>query len=646
VDHWRTFILKGQVSHLRGKHSLSAGFDTRHAFQTGGGAGNTSGNFGFSNSYTRRNDDTFTPAGDLGLSWAAFMMGLPNGLTIDGNDTFALYSPYYAWFVQDTWRIAPRLTLTLGLRAEYEQGPTERYNRAIGYFNPDATLPIANAAQAAYTRSPVPELKAQDFIVRGGSLYTGVGGASRRLFQNELMWLPRLAAAYQLDSKTVFRAGYGWFFDTFNVLSLFGYTYPDQSGFNRSTSTNVTNDFGMTWLAGDPRNGVSPLKDPFPVRSDGTRFDAPVRDALGLMARVGRGWGFTDFNIKHARQQRWRAGVQRQLGTSMVLDVAYAGFYADRVPIGRTLSALPEQYWASGTVRNDTIANNLNSNVPNPFLLSNFADLRTSSPVVYQDMTTQGFYTSSTIRKNLLLRPFPQMNGLTNNTSSVGKSQSHGLEVSFQRRFSKGLNLSVAYTRLWLREADFFYNEFEASPSWRTSNDGRPHRLVATSVVELPFGKGRRFAQQGLPSWLFGGFQVGVAYEFQPGPLLDWGNLFYYGNLQDINTGSRSLDRWFDTANFERSASKLPAAFHRRVFPTRIDGLRADMTNEWDGNVTRNFRIREGLNLQLRMDAMNLQNRSQFAGPSTSPTSTDFGRVTSQSAAFNRFIQIQGRITF
>jgi len=186
-----------------------------------------------------------------------------------------------------------------------------------------------------------------------------------------------------------------------------------QTGFSRTTSTTLTNDFGVNWLAGDPGKGVSPLTDPFPVRSDGTRFDAPTRDALGLMARAGRGWSFNDYDREHARQQRWRIGVQRSLTSSMVFEAAYAGSYSDRVGLARNLSPLPEKYWADGLKRNDAIANDLNANVTNPFLLRNFASLQSSSPLVYQDMSTQSFYTSSTIRKSQLLRAFPQMNGLT-----------------------------------------------------------------------------------------------------------------------------------------------------------------------------------------------------------------------------------------
>ncbi len=421
---------------------------------------------------------------------------------------------------------------------------------------------------------------------------------------------------------------------------------PDQTGFSRTTSSIMTTDFGVNWLLGDPRRGISPLTDPFPVRADGSRFDVPTGNRLGVMARTGRGYSFSDYNRPHARQQRWRFGIQRQLGSDMMIDVAYAGSYSDRVGLSRVLSALPEQFWASGMARNNDIANNLNANVTNPFRLTNFQSLASSHPLIYQDMSTQSFYTSSTIRKNQLLRPFPHMNGLTDTTVPTGEVRTDALEVSFQRRFARGFNLNVSYTRLRDDEADTYLNEFDPLPTWRESNDGRPHRLAATGIYELPFGRGRAFARSGIVSHIAGGFQAAATFEWQPGPLVNWGNVFYYGDLKNINTGERSLDRWFNTSDFERVAARTPAAFHRRIFPTRIDGLRRDSTNQWNVNLQRDFRITERVVLQLRGDALNIQNRSQFSDPNTTPTSTDFGRITSQTNTRNRFIQVQARLRF
>jgi hypothetical protein len=643
----RSINNKLELTHIRGKHTLRAAIDNRNFFRTGGGGGNTSGNFAFSDVYTRRYDDGFVPSTNVGHAMAAFILGMPNSLTIASNDNFAMHNPYYGWFVQDNWRLTPKLTLNLGLRMEWEGGATERYNRMITSFDPKAQLPITQAAQQAYARNPLAELPASQFQVLGGSLYAGANGQSRMRSRNELMMLPRIGVAYSLNKKTVIRAGYGIYFDTLNVMN-FG---PDQFGFSRTTSTIATNDFGQNWnfpANANPSNFRSPLNDPFPVRSDGSRFDVPTRDALGLMARAGRGFGFNDFDQPRARQQRWRAGLQRQISDSMVLDVSYAGSYSDRISLGQTLSPLPERFWASGNTRNNDLANDLNQNVANPFLISNFNRAQ-FDPLIWQDLNTIGFFTSPFIRKNQLLRAFPHINGLTNNAESSSYTKSHELQISLDKRFSKGWNFNFGYTGMILREADFFFNEFDTARTERASNDGRPHRITATGIYELPFGKGRQFlAKSGRAlNYLVGGWQLAATYEYQPGPLVDFGNLFYYGNdLNAIAGGDRSFDRWFNTDNFEKTAALGPAAFHRRVFPTRIDGLRRDMTNQWNANVSKNLALAERVNMQLRLDAINLANRSQMNAPNADPYSTLFGRITSQTAATNRWIQVQARITF
>jgi hypothetical protein len=70
------------------------------------------------------------------------------------------------------------------------------------------------------------------------------------------------------------------------------------------------------------------------------------------------------------------------------------------------------------------------------------------------------------------------------------------------------------------------------------------------------------------------------------------------------------------------------------------------MTNQWNTNIQREFRLKERVRFQIRVDALNLQNRTQFAAPNVNPASTDFGRVTAQSNTTKRFIQLQARLRF
>jgi len=179
------------------------------------------------------------------------------------------------------------------------------------------------------------------------------------------------------------------------------------------------------------------------------------------------------------------------------------------------------------------------------------------------------------------------------------------------------------------------------------TQSGRPHRLTVAGIVELPFGKGRRYLTSGVLNHVFGGWQIASTYEWQPGQLIEFPNLFYYGDLNDIKNSSPTLDRWFNTDQFERTANRTPAAFHRRVFPLRIDGVRALSTNVWSANLSRKFNFSESMLLEVRADVLNLTNRSQFNPPNSTPTSTNFGRITSAiGESINRMVQLQGRFRF
>lgn len=640
--HFELLSGKVNMTHIRGSHTITAGIDVREHRRLGGDPGQVNGSFRFTNKFTSREEDALTPAGSLGHAYAAFLMGIPASATVDTNANYALSNPYAGWFGQDQWRVNSRLTLILGLRLEYEWGRTERYNRAIGWFDSKANLPITDAAQAAYARNPIPELAAGSFTVLGGSLYPGVNGAHRDLQKGELMLLPRFGVAYQLNSKTVFRSGYGIYFDTLNAQN----TGPDQSGFSRSTVNPITNDFGVSWLSGNPRAGISPLSDPFPVRSDGTRFDNPVASSQGLLARTGSGWNYFGESVPRARQQRWRIDVQRQLSSTMMVSVGYAGSYSDQIRLARKLDFLPAQYWNTTNVRNNALASNLNANVTNPYALANFASLQTSNQILYQALASRAFFTSSTISKNRLLRPFSQMNGLTDNSDTSGAVKTHAIEATFQRRFARGFTVNANYTGLYQRDRLYYYNEFDSEPSYRQSNSGAPNRFAATGIWELPFGHGRAFFTTGLMNHIFGGWQVAATYEWQPGALLDWGNVFYSGDVSNIGSGTRTLDRWFNTDGFEKDPTKTPAAFQARVFPTRADGVRGDGLNRMDTNIQRDFKLSERFNLQFRMDALNVANRSQFDNPNLDPTSTNFGKVTNNTSSTMRFLLFQARVKF
>jgi hypothetical protein len=181
-----------------------------------------------------------------------------------------------------------------------------------------------------------------------------------------------------------------------------------------------------------------------------------------------------------------------------------------------------------------------------------------------------------------------------------------------------------------------------------TSQNARPHRITLNGVYELPFGRGRRFLSNGgILGKILGGWQTGQTFEWQPGPLLQFPNVFFYGDLDDIAIDDPTLDEWFDVeAGFERSATRVPADFQERLFPLRVDGLRGDKTILLNSSISRSFPLVGRSMFQIRLDAANVLNRQQFANPELNPTATNFGRVTGNANTEPRFLTLIGKLTF
>src|SRR5688572_22206094 len=256
--------VQGQVNltHVRNSHTIRAGTDNRNHLRKLPNLGNTSPVVSYTNMYTRPADDTVvfgTPA-NLGLSWAAFMMGILTSFQVDDLVAPDLQSPYFSVYGQDTWRASRNLTLNFGVRWEYEDGVAESNGRDIVGWDPNAITSITALAEAAYAANPNPNRPASTFQVRGGPMFASDPATNGRSWKGQHMWMPRVSGAYRLGSRTVLKGGYGMFYDTLNASS---YT-PLTTGFS-ATSTRVTsNGFGQTWALGDPKNGILPQQDPFP----------------------------------------------------------------------------------------------------------------------------------------------------------------------------------------------------------------------------------------------------------------------------------------------------------------------------------------------------------------------------------------------
>lgn len=678
-----TGLARVQLSTVKGSHSLKYGWEERRYWTTTAGPGYSSGRFQFNNTFMRQADNTTTASQHV-LDWAAFMMGLPSsGLSIETNDSALWSARYRAFYVHDDWRLSNRLRLNVGLRYEREGGISERFNRGLsGGILYDHKPVFADLVEAAYAKSPIAELPASQFQVRGGVEYLGTRHKTHTDGTHKL--LPRVGLVYQLDSRTVLRGGYGWWYDTLNPNN----DRPSQSGYSQATSTVLSNDLGLTFCCGvgsiaNLSASSNPMADPFPVRENGTRFDMPYGNRLGDIIMQGSAGTFLPRDYEPAWQQRWRIGVQRELTRDMVLDISYNGAYS-KIPVHQRVNYLPQQYWATGNARNQAVDDDMNRNLPNPFRITNLEPLRTSSPEIYQFLSTRGFFTGANIRKNQLLRMFPNFSGNmfglrpgVNFGDVRGGNRYHDMQVQLNRRFTRGFQSAVMYTHSYGEEADHYYNEFDATPTYRPQDSIRPHRFVWTAIYQLPFGRDRRWVTRGPLQHIVGGWQVSWVYQYQQGralrfcttdsnPATTCGNRFFYGDMSRLgelfdhqNVHSRDIHVWFNPdiayrgtgavpdgfQGFEGRSAMQPGSFHARMFPTRVDALRMDGIRNWDVKVKRVFRVTESLRMSFDVDMLNATNHTNFSEPNTDPTNANFGRVTSQNG-LSRLIQFNLRVEF
>ncbi len=603
---------------IRGGHALRLGGDGRrfrnYQFQP---TNASTGAFTFDTTYTRGpyNNSTSSP---IGQGLAALLLGLPSGGGVDRRATFAEQSTVWSLYLQDDWRITPKLTLNLGLRWELEGPTTERFNRTVRGYDFQTPSPLNAQVRANYAQKPLPELPLDQFQLIGGLTFAGVGGQPRTLYSRD--WnnvMPRIGFAYSLGSKTVVRGGYGVYFGSFGILL----SDVIQSGFSQTTNLVPSLDNGITFIA--------TLKNPFP-----TGILEPRGAADGLLTFVGRGISFYEENAEATRQQRWQLGVQRELPLRVLLEASYVGNRGSSLQLGKEYRALPLQYLSRSPFRDQAAINYLSEQVPSPF---------------YPLLPGTGL-AGTTVSRSYLLSSgkYPHFTGMTG-SSYDGYSSYHSLQVKMERRFAQGWTVNAAYQWSKNLQAISRLNGQLSELEKVVSDQDRPHRVVISAIWELPFGRGRRF----LASWpvaadkLFGGWQIQGIYTGQGGPPTSWGNVLFLGDIHNITlpASQRTPERWFNTgAGFDRN-SQNQLGSNWRAFPSALSDVRADGINQWELSVIKGGRIRERVTLQFRGEFLNAFNHVNFSSPNTSPTSTSFGMVTTQ-RGFPRRIQLGLKLLF
>lgn len=627
-----TISLQGSLSLVRGNHTFRVGGEVRDnrinargaSFSFGGGQ------FTFNNFFTQASSDNSSQ----GSALASLLLGYPTGGTVQDLSRPGFRWRYYAPYVQDDWRVSRKLTVTLGLRYDYEAPPTERFNQQNRGFGFDQTSPLQ--AQIA-GRPGVSECPACANL-RGGLLFAGVNGQPDEAFDPDRNnFQPRVGVAYELNDKTVLRGGYGlYYFPSAEFGGATGYTI----------TTNFVPTIGGGVNAFIPANTLS---NPFP-----NGILRPVGASQGLLTQAGQGVEFADPTHVVPKIHEYSFGVQRQLPGGFKLDVAYVGSRSVDVLTGdfntrgeRNLNVLTAAQLADARQRPSFY----NDPVPNPF-----AGL----------LPGTSLNGATTTRRQLLL-PFPQFTSVTVNLENAGKVWYDSLQASVERRTASGLTVIASYTFSKTLGALNFINPQDAEPTKFVTDFDRPHVFVLSGVYQLPFGKGRRyFTDAGkATNLLLGGWEYNFIARFQSGRPMNLntdafelgGDPVIEDNVAEMyfNTCTRLLNGTTRQPNASGNGfvpgCTNPVWFQRpvdtlRTTPLRIASLREPSPPQFDMSLNKSFVFTETMRAQFRVEAFNITNTGVFNGPEMNPNSTGFGRRGTGIRNFPRQIQLGFKFYF
>ena len=589
-----SYTAGASLTKLKGAHTLKGGFEGR-MLRVNVWEARSAGTFNFRNAETQGPNPN-TASSTAGFGFASFLLGTgqPNDVLIQNWKNVAANSFYWAAYAQDDWRLNDRLTLNLGLRYDIDVPRTERYDR-MNYFDPVARSPLAQQVPA------FPNLS-------GGVVFVGVDGNSRYQYNWDTNNIaPRLGLSYQVNDKTVVRAGYSHIFGPSNqgaqgTVGPFGF---------RTENLWVTSIDGIT-----PFNT---LQNPYP-----NGFVPSPGSSQGLLTQAGANLQAPLQDTPSPWTIQYNVNVQRELPWSMFVEVAYVGTRGYDLSMvgegGMSLNQLDPQYMSLGS--------QLNQQVPNPFY----------------GIVNNGVLTQPTVSRAQLLRPYPQFTDIVPLYAAGAESRYNALQITGRKRLSAGLMFEGSYTFAKAEEIGMSHQDsYDLQASWALASYDINHRFVISYLYELPIGRDRAFFSGASPvvNALIGGWQFNGITTLQAGtPLSITANNtagIFNARTQPNNNGQDPrlsgpiedrLARYFDTSVYSQ-----PAAFTFGNEPIFSPMLRAHGVRNFDLSFFKNFVFKSGMTAQFRIEALNAFNRVQFSGPNTSVTSSSFGVISGQANA-------------
>lgn len=611
------------VNKVVGAHTLKAGINFQHVRFYGLQPPNGIGYQNFNGTYTENPADKVNISGS-GL--ADYLLDEMNNSGLSTVQPFTDLRWYYSAFLQDDWKVSPRLTLNLGLRWEYTQPIRELHNLQSNFignyknFNQGSgTLLIPSSQQNYPISSTLANYLAADHIT---VQYTN---NDYLVNPRRLNFAPRFGFSYMVDPNTVLRGGFGMFYGGLENIGL-GLNLANNAPFfvNSSFIPSPDQCYNLNGSVTCPTNGQT-LE---------TGFGAAATSPAALAAASGIGTIYSqDQNAKNAYTMAYNLSLQHSFTNTLTFTVSYQG--------------------------------------------NKSRHLRMS----YNANTYAGYVPSG--ENGQLYQPFHDF-GIVN-VSSEGIGSYDSLQAKLEKRYNSGLYFLAGYT--WAHCLDDSFGPIGQAQQggYRNPNllgfrydygdctqDVR-NRATFTAQYELPFGHGKAFFNQStLADEIVGGWKTSIIFQAQSGdPVFltssNQGSSYPYQIANPFTPGAplgvtstgvsasptqpqfvcaaktHTLQQWFNPCSFVNppqvvssgatasqntinaaDAGLIPSGPKGRV------GVFGPGFNRVDFSLFKSFAlpIRESA-FEVRADAFNLFNTPSFGNPNTSLTGTRGQSITS-----------------
>jgi hypothetical protein len=597
---------------VKGNHTYKFGSEFRTEGYPPISDGNTLGVYNFAANETGQPFQNVAVAGsNVGFGYASFLLGQVDNTSISRPTHPRMGKKQLGIYVQDSWKITRKLTLDYGLRYDYSTYLKEEYGRAA-----DFSVNTPNPAVGGILGAAVYEATCNCNFAHNYPFAFG----------------PRLGVAYQINSKTVLRAGFG---------IVYAGTEANNNaagGLAGSSASTVQTTFGspVTTLAdGYPTAGYPPQWPNFNPGQFPTLRAGCVATSTCTPGPFSGG-AYMDLNAgRPARQYQWSIGLQRELGRNLVVEADYVanrGVWWQAPGLLNLDAITPDRLKAVGLDIN---------NAADRTLLTSLMNSATAASRGFNKPPYPGFPLGQTVAQSL--RPFPQFTSIPVYWDPLGKSWYDALQAKVTKRLSHGLFLFSTFA--WSKSLSQGTEVGEPNPGTtggavvndvfnRNQNKyisiyDRPFTFNISVTYTTPATPGNKVLAYASKGWT-----LGVALEYASGAVLqvpvtqtspNLSNLLFQGSsfanrvpgqplfTVDMNCHCFDPNKMFV---LNPNAWADPVAGQWGASAAYYSDYRAQRTPRENFNVGREFRVKERVRISLRMEFTNVFNRAFWAWPS------------------------------